>query len=416
VSVIASSLPITETFAPESQQELADLVARGYASDTAMYPLGGGTGLGNGLTARRQGWSLATTNLNRVVDYPCRDMTITVEAGVTMQTLAGVLSENAQRLAIDAPQAGLATIGGVVATATSGPRRYGQGSIRDYVIGISAIDGRGVPFKAGGRVVKNVAGYDFCKLLTGSRGSLAVITQVTFKLRPMPEATALVACDVTNLDEAESLLAALVRSATTPAAIELVSGPAWADDPGLGPAATGARARLVVGLEGTEPEVAWTIEQLLGEWREASVAAPRTVTGAEALGLWSRLIEFPAANEAALVVKANLPPSAVCRFVRAAAAIDADCSISAHAGNGIVYARFPEFSAGDALRVLVAGLQPAAANSAGQAIVYACASGVELTHQAVWGPAGGDAGMMRAVKSKFDPKGLFNPGLAIYAC
>ena len=170
MSVIANSLPLTETLAPESQEELAEVVARGYASDMAMYPLGGGTGLANGLTARRQGWGLATTNLDRVVDHPSRDMTITVEAGVTMQTLADVLSENGQRLAIDAPQAGLVTIGGVVATATSGPRRYGQGSIRDYVIGISAIDGRGVAFKAGGRVVKNVAGYDFCKLLTGSRG------------------------------------------------------------------------------------------------------------------------------------------------------------------------------------------------------------------------------------------------------
>ena len=200
-----------------------------------------------------------------------------------------------------------------------------------------------------------------------------MITQVTFKLRPVPEATALVACDVANLDEAESLLAALVHSATTPTAIELVSGPAWADDPALGPSANGSCARLVVGLEGPEPEVAWMIEQLLGDWRAAGVAAPRTVTGDEALGLWSRLIQFPVAGEAALVVKANLPPSAVCRFVQAATAIEADCSISAHAGNGIVYARFPEFSPSDALRVLVAGLQPAAVNAGGRAVVYACA-------------------------------------------
>jgi glycolate oxidase FAD binding subunit len=416
VSVIASPLPLTETLAPQSQEELAERIARGYASDTAMYPLGGGTSLANGLAARRQGWGLATSGLNRVVDYPSRDMTITVEAGMTIEALADILSENRQRLPIDAPHAGIATIGGVVATATSGPRRYGQGTIRDYVIGISAIDGRGVAFKAGGRVVKNVAGYDFCKLLTGSRGSLAAITQVTLKLRPLSEATALVACDVASLDEAESLLAALVRSAATPVAIELLSGPAWADDPALGPAAKDCCARLVVGVEGTEPEVGWMIGQLLGEWRAAGIVAPRTVLGGEAAGLWSRLIEFPAASDAALVVKANLPPSAVCRFAQTAKSFDAGCSIAAHAGNGIVYVRYPEFSAGDALRVLVAGLQPAAASAGGQAIVYACAAGIELTHQAVWGPPSAAAAIMRAVKSKFDPKGLLNPGLSIFAC
>ncbi len=96
-------------------------------------------------------------------------------------------------------------MGGVVATNISGPRRYGQGTIRDYVIGISAVDGRGVAFKAGGRVVKNVAGYDFCKLLAGSLGTLAVITQVTLKTKPRPEASAFVTCDVRDYTQAEAL-------------------------------------------------------------------------------------------------------------------------------------------------------------------------------------------------------------------
>ena len=81
----------------------------------------------------------------------------------------------------------LATLGGVVACSASGPRRFGFGTMRDYVIGIHAVDGRGMAFKGGGRVVKNVAGYDFCKLLTGSLGTLGVITQVTLKIRPLPD-------------------------------------------------------------------------------------------------------------------------------------------------------------------------------------------------------------------------------------
>ena len=118
------------------------------------------------------GRTLDLTGLNRIVDYTPRDMTIVVEAGVRMADLAATLAAEGQHLPIDVPRAGEATIGGVVATNWSGPRRYGHGTIRDYVIGIHAVDGRGTPFKGGGRVVKNVAGYDFCKLLTGSLGTL----------------------------------------------------------------------------------------------------------------------------------------------------------------------------------------------------------------------------------------------------
>src|SRR4029453_10103178 len=103
-----------------------------------------------------------------------------------------------------------------------------------------------------GRVVKNVAGYDFCKLLTGSLGTLGVITQVTLKLKPIPEQSVLVGCNLPDLDMAEQLLASLVRSEATPAAIELVAGPAWEKEPALQPLGklAGKSVYLLVGLEG----------------------------------------------------------------------------------------------------------------------------------------------------------------------
>src|SRR5690606_32325083 len=119
--------------------------------------------------------------LNRVIDYPARDMTITVEAGITWEQLEAELAKEGQWLPVDVARAEAATVGGAIACNTSGPRRFGYGTLRDYVIGIHAVDGQGMQFKGGGRVVKNVAGYDFCKLLTGSFGTLAVITQVTLK-------------------------------------------------------------------------------------------------------------------------------------------------------------------------------------------------------------------------------------------
>ena len=113
------------------------------------------------MPAKTPGLALSLARLNRVVDYPARDLTITVEAGITLAELDALLVTEGQWLPIEVPQPPRATLGGVVATAWSGPRRYGWGQVRDYVIGISAVDGRGLPFKGGGRVVKNVAGYDF---------------------------------------------------------------------------------------------------------------------------------------------------------------------------------------------------------------------------------------------------------------
>jgi glycolate dehydrogenase FAD-binding subunit len=409
-------LPLTEVFSPGTQEELAAVVRRAYESRTPIYPLGGGTSLDFGLAPKAPGWGLSLARINRVVDYPARDMTITVEAGITMSALAETLAGEGQRLPIDAPHAFRATLGGVVATNTSGPRRYGGGTVRDYVIGISAVDGRGVPFKGGGRVVKNVAGYDFCKLLTGSLGTLAVITQVTLKLKPLAEAAAFVACDVPDLDRAETLLAALVTSQTTPTAIELLSGPAWNDDAALGPAPPRTAARLAVGLEGTRPEVDWMIEQLAREWYELGVAKCHVISVKEEVdSLWRRLTEFavdgePPMPKAPLVLKASLLPSKVCDFCRRLREMDPGCSIQSHAGNGIVLARLAEFAPADSGRVLIVGLQPAAAACGGNVIVLSCAAAAELTRQAIWGGAGADAAVMQAVKQQFDPRGILNPG------
>lgn len=154
MTAVADSLPLTETLTPTDPAALAAVVAHAYASGTPVYPIGGGTSLDFGLSASQAGIGLSLAGLNRVIDYPARDMTITVEAGITMAQLAARLATERQWLPVDVPRPASATLGGVIATAFSGPRRYGYGTMRDYVIGISAIDGRGTPFKAGGRELK----------------------------------------------------------------------------------------------------------------------------------------------------------------------------------------------------------------------------------------------------------------------
>src|SRR5262249_9577395 len=145
--------------------------------------------------------------------------------GLTIARLQELLRAENQRLPIDVPLADRATLGGALATNTSGPRRYGFGTLRDYVIGISAINDRGEEIKAGGRVVKNVAGYDVCKLFIGSLGTLGVINQVTLKLRPLPEEQAFVTFG-SPTPKIESLLDRVHTSRTRPVCIDLLNQPA----------------------------------------------------------------------------------------------------------------------------------------------------------------------------------------------
>ncbi len=414
MSVVTDSLPLTETLVPDDQAALASAIADAHASGTAIYPIGGGTSLDYGLPATTPGLGISVAGLNRIIDYPARDMTITVEAGMTLGELAATLAAERQWLPVDLPERDTATLGGAIATAFSGPRRYGYGTLRDYVIGISAVDGRGMTFKAGGRVVKNVAGYDFCKLLTGSLGTLGVISQVTLKIRPLPQDSALVVCDLHDLASAEKLLAAIVESATTPTAVELLAGPHWRDHAALGLLTAGAHGRLVVGLEGTTGEVAWMVGKLTEEWTALGATHIRAVYDESARALWRDLAEFPALPDATLVLKATVLPSRVAEYAALLTEFDPEVSIQAHAGNGIVLARFASFDAADVSRVLVGRLQPAASLAGGHAVILSSTL-AGLTRQAVWGAADADVAWMEKVKRQFDPKGLLNPGRFVYA-
>lgn len=418
-------LPLTNVVEPADQAELAARLRDCHEQSTAVYPLGGGTSLEYGLTPRQSGLGMSLKNLCRIVDYPARDLTVTVEAGVTMATLTQALAAENQELPLDVPRTEQATIGGVVATNWNGPRRYGCGTVRDHVIGISAVDGRGIPFKGGGRVVKNVAGYDFCKLLTGSLGTLGVIAQVTLKLRPRCERSVVALAAVRDLDQAELLLERLVHSETRPSAIELLGGPEWRsvpevaemfESPGATVTSTGSNEHcvLAVGLEGTAAEVEWMQQQINEEWRTAGLKSNRFVVDSAAQDLWRRLAEFPAASDAPLLLKASVVPSGVTKLVRAIQQIDADASFQSHAGNGIVIARFAKFPDGGLSRSLLSVLQPVAAAAHGRVVVLSNPSGAEATRQSWWGGLGAPGELMASVKRQFDPKNLLNPGRFVF--
>jgi glycolate oxidase FAD binding subunit len=414
VPATPETLPLADTHTPADQAELAQLVREAYADGTPIYPIGGGTSLNFGLVPHDPGLGLSLQGLKRIIDYPARDMTVTAEAGIHMDVLAATLAKEKQRLPIDLPDAHRATLGGIIATNTSGARRYGQGTLRDYVIGITAVDGRGVIFHGGGRVVKNVAGYDFCKLLTGSLGTLGVITQVTLRVKPMPESSRFVACRLRNWESAERLLETMVTSEISPAAIELLAGPAWNNDPALGALSGRGSAHLLVGLEGTEDEVKWMADTLWNDWRRLGVAG-EIIPQHHTAGLWMRLAQFPVEGSAPLVIQASLRASRTISFVQLLERIDPQCSIQAHAGNGIVVCRLKEFGDGGISKLLVGRLQPAAAEHGGHLIVLSCANAGELTRQCWWGTVGDAVSVMEEIKRQFDPKDLLNRGRFVYA-
>jgi glycolate oxidase FAD binding subunit len=388
---------------PSDQDELREILARRVAEGHAIYPQGGRTALDYGSPPRRPGVAIDTRSLDRVVDYPAADMTITVEAGQTLARLQETLAQNRQRLPLDAPHPDRATLGGIFATNTSGPRRFGAGRPRDLIIGVSFVSARGELLKGGGRVVKNVAGYDFPRLLTGSLGTLGIITQMTLKVRPSPEAAALVWIPLDDAEDAARGLDALNTSGTRPIALELLnrSGARHVGE------ALGLPIRdwtLVVGFEDNAASVAWQIERLRAELGRPDAAV---LEGAGANPLWAVLAEFQAAEVGPLTAVANLRPSAVARF---AAGLDPELwAIQAHAGSGIVSAHAVDGPGLDELAPVVDRLRSAAVADGGNLILSRCPTAWKERLR-VWGEPRPDWALAEKVKRALDPEGVMNPG------
>lgn len=421
MSIGETILPLTETLAPADQAAVAEAVRSASQSGTPVYPIGGGTMLEYGVRPSRPGCGLSLSGLNRLLDYPAEDMTVTIEAGMTAAELARHLAGRQQRLPIDVRQPARATIGGMIATGISGPRQYAHGTIRDYVLGLSAVDGCGQPFSTGGRVVKNAAGYNLGRLMVGSLGTLGVVTQVTLMVRPQPEASAMVACDVSDFDMTEQLLSGVVQSQTCPAAIELLAGRLGQEGPLLGPFRPGTAARLIVGFEGCQADVNWMLDEMIHQWQAASVPSVMTVLGEQAKLLWNWLAGLSAQ------VEIHVLPSRTVGLIQQLLAMEPELAIQSHAGNGVIRGELP-FLPGegrtmakaeaevrpDRFACSLAAMRAAVAAAEGTLIVLSCPADVTMTRQDIWGPPGNALPVMRAIKERFDPRGVLNPGRFIF--
>jgi FAD/FMN-containing dehydrogenase len=185
---------------------------------------------------------------NRVLAHTPEDMTATVEAGITLAELQMALGKHRQWLPVDPPDPERLTLGEIIDTHASGPRRFGYGTVRDYLIGITVALGDGNVIKSGGKVVKNVAGYDLAKVFIGGQGTLGVVVDATFKLRPLPESEKFVQARFGSVDDAEKLICAVLDSELTPVILDLYR---------LGP--SNGSFTVVVGFAGTREETEWQL-------------------------------------------------------------------------------------------------------------------------------------------------------------
>jgi glycolate oxidase FAD binding subunit len=383
--------------------ELCQAVREYVKQGHAIYAQGGLTAIDYGDVPLRPGVAIDLRSLAQVVDYPHADMTVTVQAGITANALRAILAQQNQRLLIDVPQGDKATLGGVYATNTSGPRRLGLGRPRDQIIGVSFVTSEGVEVKGGGRVVKNVAGYDFPKLLTGSLGTLGIITQMTLKVRPIPVASVLAWMPAASLDAAGDALDALNVSGARPVALELLNRPA-ALEIGVPLSLPASHWVVVIGLEDNAASVRWQTDRLIAELGRPDVEVRRD---AAAASLWSALIEQPAAAPGPVSCFASVRPSRVAHLLDQ---LDpARWSVQAHAGNGVVRLHaLGEWSLQQAEEE-IARLRARAVQDDGSLIVTRCPTSWKA-RCSVWGPPRPDWALAKRVKQALDPRGAMNPG------
>src|SRR6266404_3742447 len=377
---------------PGNEQELARILKLANAAGLALIPRGGGTKLELGNRLARADVILSTARLNRVIEHAWADVTASVEAGCTIGKLQETLAKHGQRLALDALWPERATVGGVLSTNDSGALRLRFGSLRDLVIGVTLALADGTVASSGGRVVKNVAGYDLPKLVTGALGTLGVITRAFFRLHPLPKETRTISCVTGDVPEAHRLVLAIQNSKLAHSALQICCGAEM-------------QPRVDVLFEGSEAGLTAQLEQ------EKSMMSLATITDAGG-DVWNARQGICSAGKQSkgevAVVKFATLPAQIAETVATIASLsvpDVPWKVVAQA-IGIGWARLEgKVSTIDSVpRELRAEL----VRGGGSLMVARRPAG--MTDFDAWGTAGDALPLTSAVKWQFDPQGTLNGG------
>lgn len=384
---------------PADEQDLADAVADAAARTTPLAIAGGATRLGLGRPMQTAA-SLSTSGLTGVTLYEPAEQVVSARAGTPLVEIEALLAEQNQRLGFEPASyrqfygsRGTPTIGAVAAANISGPRRIQSGAARDSLIGVRAVTGRGEVVKSGGRVMKNVTGYDLVKFLAGSYGTLSVLSEVSFKVQPAPETEATLVLG--GLDDAQAV-AALSAALGSP---HTVTGAAHL------PAFDGEMARTMIRIEGFAGSVADRLDKLttaLAAFGEAEI-----LPAEESVSVWGVVgdLEALGASPDAAVWKVSVKPSdgpAVAAVARAAF----DCRVLYDWGGGLVWIAIADGGDDVGAAILRNAIKPLG----GHATLVRAPDAVRLAVDVFTPPSAPLMTLARKLKSEFDPAGILNPG------
>ncbi len=384
---------------PASTDEASALLRAAAAHDLTVVPHGAGIGLGWGWPPSSCDLVVDMSSMGQVIEHAAGDLVARVQAGTTIGQLAAVLSAAGQELALDVPAG--ATVGGVIGTGTAGPRRFRYGAPRDLLIGITVVRADGVVAHSGGKVVKNVAGYDLGKLFAGSQGTLGLITEATFRLHPLPGAVAYVTAEFGLAERASAAAAAIsaARSALVPSAVELD----W-------PGGSSRPLRVGVLLEGTAAGVAERAKQM-AELLAAAGGSPTVQVSDAPPQRWGQL-PSPSTVVRVTFWVGNLP-GALDAIAAAGASSGVRPAVSGSAGAGVLYACLDPGTESDAAARFVKALRDRLGGSSARltrgSVVVLAAPPPVMRIAGMYGPVPG-AALMGAVKDQFDPGHRMFPG------
>ncbi|MFN8501425.1 FAD-binding oxidoreductase [Kouleothrix sp.] len=396
--------PQPPTLAPGSAAELAETLAAAAAAGQPLTPWGAGTLQHLGGPPSPDAQPISTAALGRIVEYAPADLTITAEAGVTLGELQATLRQRGQWLPWDPAAPEQATLGGLLAAGASGPLRLGYGTPRDWVLGmrVALADGRLVA--SGGRVVKNVAGYDTHKLHIGALGTLGVIAQATLKVAPLPEHSATLVFACASRAVALALAARLREPPLAPVSLLLSAG-------------AGTTELVIARFNGIAAAVRRQ-SQLAAEAGLALGAARKALD--DDRPLWQALAGFANprlkyerfGDSAALIIRAGAPPGALADTLALAEQLAPEAAaarVLGYAGVGLVYARWhldpPD---GEAAARALGALRARLAAIGGYAAVEDAPASLGLIDR--WGAPPPTIELMRGVKAAWDPQAILNRG------
>ena len=402
-AIAADQLPCVAL--PSSGAELGEVMAIAAAQSWRVLPMGQGSKLGWGGLAEGIDLVVSTARMNRVVEHAVGDFTVTVEPGLKVAELQKILAEQRQFLAIDPAFEDRATVGGVVATADTGSLRQRYGGLRDMLIGIQFARYDGELARAGGRVVKNVAGYDLMKLMTGSYGSLGTLSELTFRLYPMQACSRSLV--LTGDSRAIEAATAEVRlSGLTPVGLDVVSRSCM-ERLGVGEGGRG----LVARFQGIEDGV----EEQAARLRKVAVTHGmrcEELEGAEDEDFWARSRQ--AIRSDTVLCKVGLRPSGIPWLIELADKVMPGAEVRLYGSSGLGWIQFE--SSGEAsdesVDRVVSGVEELRSHCQKNAgfLTLLQASKAVKQEMDVWGYRGSALNVMSDIKQTFDPQKMLSPG------